>query len=159
MDIWKGIILNNKNNNNKSVISEIYSISDFQLDKSTSKTLGKSILLYDNTSYTTNVYELILKDFEHQGMKILYIQAEDLLRKLTSYLENFFTTEGFHNLFSQFDCLLIDDSHILQNRFATQQEIAELISKLLRVGVSVIIKSSKKLNAIEQVVSKKYFLE
>lgn len=159
MDIWKGIILNNKNSNNKSVISEIYSISDFQLDKSTSKTLGKSILLYDNTSYTTNVYELILKDFELQGMKILYIKAEDLLRKLTSYLENFFTTEGFHNLFSQFDCLLIDDSHILQNRFATQQEIAELISKLLRVGVSVIIKSSKKLNVIEQVVSKKYFLE
>ena len=151
--------MNNKNSNNKSVISEIYSISDFQLDKSTSKTLGKSILLYDNTSYTTNVYELILKDFELQGMKILYIKAEDLLRKLTSYLENFFTTEGFHNLFSQFDCLLIDDSHILQNRFATQQEIAELISKLLRVGVSVIIKSSKKLNVIEQVVSKKYFLE
>lgn len=151
--------MNNKNSNNKSVISEICSISDFQLDKSTSKTLGKSILLYDNTSYTTNVYELILKDFEQKGMRCLYIQTEDLLRKLISYLQNFCTPEGFHNLFSQLDCLLIDDSHILQNRPATQQEIVNLISKLLTVGVSVIIRSSKKLDAIEQAVSKKYFLE
>ena len=159
MDIRKGIILNNKNSNNKSVIFDICSISDFQLDKNTSKTLGKSILLYDNTSYKINVYELILKDFEQQGMRCLYIQTEDLLRKLISYLQNFCTPEGVHNLFSQFDCLLIDDSHILQNRPATQQEIVSLISKLLTVGVSVIIRSSKKLDAIEQAVSKKYFLE
>lgn len=151
--------MNNKNSNNKSVIFDICSISDFQLDKNTSKTLGKSILLYDNTSYKINVYELILKDFEQQGMRCLYIQTEDLLRKLISYLQNFCTPEGVHNLFSQFDCLLIDDSHILQNRPATQQEIVSLISKLLTVGVSVIIRSSKKLDAIEQAVSKKYFLE
>jgi len=151
--------LNNTDIKNGSIASNIYFNDISQTDRNDKKALGVSIILYDSTSYKRNIFETLQKEFEQDGKKVLYIKAENMLHKLTSYLEKFFTTEGFHNLFSRYDCLLIDDSHILQNRFATQQEIANLISKLLTVGVSVIIKSSKNLNVIEQVVSKKYFFE
>lgn len=151
--------MNNTNIKNGSIASNIYSNDTSQTERNDKTALGVSLILYDSTSHKRNIFETLQKEFERDGKRVLCIKAENMLYKLTSYLEKFFTTDGFYNLFLQYDCLLIDDSHILQNRFATQQEIANLISKLLTVGVSVIIKSSKNLNVIEQVVSKKYFLE
>ena len=157
--MWKGIILNNTNKNDNSSMSNICLISDLQTDNSTSKTTGDSLLLYENKSYKTNILELIQKEFEQDGKKVLFMKAEDMLCKLTSYLEKNFTTEGFHKSFSQYDCLFIDQGNIFWNKSATQQEICNLIKNLMTIGVSVIIKSSKKLNTIERMVSKKYFLE
>lgn len=151
--------MNNTNKNDKSSMSNICLISDLQTDNSTSKTTGGSLLLYENKSYKTNIFELIQKEFKQNGKKVLFVKAEDMLCKLTSYLEKNFTTEGFYKSFSQYDCLFIDNGNIFWNRSATQKEISNLIKNLMTIGVSVIIKSSKNLNIIEQVVSKKYFLE
>lgn len=144
--------MNNKNTKAAKSILNDYSFQKFQMGRCNRRALGVSVILYEDVQRKTNTLELIQKEIYQTGEKAFYIKAEELLQMMTAYLERRFTTEGFHTQFSRYDYLLIDECQIFHSRFATQEEVAELINKLLTNGVSVIIKSSKSLSRIEQLL-------
>jgi len=76
-----------------------------------------------------------------KGIRVLRLDAEDMVAEMIKSIRNSGDTEGFYYKFHSYDALLIDNIWVLRGRPRTAQEIFNLLKTLIDKGNLVVIAS------------------
>jgi chromosomal replication initiation ATPase DnaA len=120
---------------------DLFDIWEFEVYYQSGVTRKNSIFLYGPTRSGKTTALKTIDDYlsAQKGVKVLRLDAEDLIIELVKGIRSSGDTKGFYHKFHDYDALLVDNVWVLQGKPRTTEEIFLLFGTFIDMDKLLII--------------------